>query len=61
LIVRFGLEKVMALTQLEGKRDRGFRALQSAGMENRGFHGDKGDLFDRMIRAVDMAFLSQSG
>jgi len=51
----------MALTQLEGKRDRGFRALQSAGMENRGFHGDKGDLFDRMIRAVDMAFLSQSG
>jgi hypothetical protein len=42
-------------------KNRGFRALQSAGNENRGFHGDKGDLFDCMIRAVDMVFLSQTG
>lgn len=46
MIVQFVLEScdVVPLTQLEGKRDRGFRALQSAWKENRGFHGDKGDL-----------------
>jgi hypothetical protein len=50
---------VVALAQLEGEWDRGFRALQSAVKDfNRGFHGDKGDC---MIRAVDMAFLSQTG
>jgi hypothetical protein len=47
---------VVALTQLEGERDRGFRALGRRIEDfNRGFHGDKGDC---MIRAVDMAFLS---
>lgn len=46
---------MVALTQLEGERDRGIQSASSAGKENRGFHGDKGDC---MIRAVDMAFLS---